>query len=351
MTQMIKPRQTLPLHSDEPLIVKVNRNHAMESYHAVDIAVCDADGKVIIGLGDIERPIFPRSAMKPLQAIALAEKYAQSEMIPAIKDSEWSIICASHNGQPIHSAVVSELLQRFDLEPEGLSCGAHWSIERNAMVEQVQNLKMPERIHNNCSGKHTGMLILAHLMGVSNDGYAAVTHPVQQSIIGVLDAMTGLDILSFPHGFDGCGAPAVSAPLGNWARAFALFADHGQLPPHRAESCARIIHGIASAPLLLAGDRRLCSALASAYGTRITGKTGAEGVYAAALHELGLGVMLKCRDGQSRASEVALGAVLYAIGYDIPASLDHFFKPVLRNWEGDEIGDITFEGGIKASNA
>ncbi|ADE38818.1 asparaginase [Candidatus Puniceispirillum marinum] len=351
MTQIITPRQSLPLHSDEPLIVKVNRNHSLESYHAVDIAVCDADGKVIVGLGDVERPIFPRSAMKPLQAIALAEKYALGQMVPAIDDTDWSIICASHNGQPIHSAAVSQLLQKFDLAPSCLVCGAHWSIERNAMVEQVQNLKALERIHNNCSGKHSGMLILAKLMGVTYDGYADITHPVQQSIIGVLDAMTGVDILSYAHGFDGCGAPAVSAPLGNWARAFALFADHDQLPTHRAEACMRIIRGIASAPLLLAGDRRLCSALAAAFGTRITGKTGAEGVYAAALHELGLGVMIKCRDGQTRATEVALGAVLHAIGYDIPASLDAFFRPVLRNWEGDEIGDITFDGGIKASYA
>ncbi|MBT6416068.1 asparaginase [Candidatus Puniceispirillum sp.] len=351
MTQIITPRQTLPLHSDAPLIVNVNRNHTMESYHAVDIAVCDADGKVIIGLGDVERPIFPRSAMKPLQAIALAEKYVQGDMMPAIEDSEWSIICASHNGQPIHSAAVSQLLKKFNLEPSCLICGAHWSIERNAMVEQVQNLKAPERIHNNCSGKHSGMLVLAHLMGVTNEGYAAITHPVQQSIIGVLDAMTGVDILSFTHGFDGCGAPAVSAPLGNWARAFALFADHDQLPPHRAEACARITRGIASAPLLLAGERRLCSALATAFGASITAKTGAEGVYAAALHELGLGVMLKCRDGQTRAAEVALGAVLHAIGYDMPASLDPFFRPILRNWEGDEIGDITVDGGIMVSNA
>lgn len=350
MTQ-ITPRQNLPFHSDEPLIVKVNRNHAMESYHAVDIAVCDADGNVIIGLGDIERPIFPRSAMKPLQAIALAEKYALGSMKPVIEDAEWSIICASHNGQPVHSAAVSHLLQKFDLAPSCLSCGGHWSIERHAMVEQVQNLKEPERIHNNCSGKHSGMLILAHLMGVDHAGYAAITHPVQQSIIGVLDAMTGVDILSYSHGFDGCGAPAVSAPLGNWARAFALFADHGQLPPHRAEACTRITRGIASAPLLLAGDRRLCTVLATAFGNRITGKTGAEGVYAAALHEIGLGVMLKCRDGQTRAAEVALGAVLHAVGYEISESLDHFFKPILRNWEGDEIGDITFEGGLRVSNA
>jgi L-asparaginase II len=323
----------------------------MESYHAVDIAVCDADGKVFISLGDIERSIFPRSAMKPLQSIALAEKYAQSDMSPAIENSEWSIICASHNGQPIHSAAVSQLLAKFDLDQNCLICGAHWSIERNTMIDQVQNMKAPERIHNNCSGKHSGMLILAKLMGVPNDGYAAITHPVQQSIIGVLDVMTGVDVLSHAHGIDGCGAPALSAPLGNWARAFALFADHDQLPPHRAEACERITNGIASAPLLLAGERRLCSALAAAFGSRITGKTGAEGVYAAALHDLGLGVMLKCRDGQTRAAEVALGAVLHAIGYDIPVSLDHFFKPVLRNWEGDVVGDITFEGGIDVSNA
>ena len=155
--------------------------------------------------------------------------------------------------------------------------------------------------------------------------------------------MTGVDLMQHATGTDGCGAPVFSAPLVNWARAFALFAGGGELKAQRTAACERIRKSIASNPFYIAGKDRSCSAVNAAYGEAITVKVGAEGVYSAAFHELGLGAIIKVRDGNKRGAEVALGAVIQALAYQMHKSLTDFFKPTLRNWAGDVIGDITIK--------
>ena len=337
------PRIALPLISDEPLHISVTRGGAEESCHAVDVALCDADGAVLVGLGDVERQVFPRSAMKPLQAIALAEAWEVLTTERRLTPAEFSLICGSHNGQPEHVAAVEGLLAKFGLEADLLSCGRQWSGDRATMVDQARSLDHPGRIHNNCSGKHAGMLALSTIIGAGPQGYAAITHPVQQKILGVLEAMVGLDLMAYPHGIDGCGAPALSAPLGNWARGFALFSGGGELPAGRTAACARVRGGIAAAPRLIAGDRRLCTALAAGFGERITAKIGAEGVYACGFHDFGLGAMVKARDGNARAAEAAIAALIHALGYDLPPEVSELALPRLRNWAGDEVGEITVD--------
>ena len=165
----------------------------------------------------------------------------------------------------------------------------------------------------------------------------------------MLEFMTGIDITQFPSGIDGCGAPALSAPLGNWARGFALFAGGGDLPDRRHAACLRLRDGIAAAPRMIAGDRRMCSAVAEGLGMNITAKVGAEGVYAAAFHDFGLGLMLKARDGNSRAANAALGAVIHALGYDLPEAVRSLASPVLRNWAGQDVGEIRVTGALALS--
>lgn len=334
------PRIALPLISDDPLYVSVTRGGVEESCHAVDVALCDADGGVLVGLGDVERRVFPRSAMKPLQAIALAEAWESMAADLRLTPSEFSLICGSHNGQPEHVAAVQGLLAKFGLEADLLTCGRQWSSDQPTMIDQARIFNEPSRIHNNCSGKHAGMLVLSAAIGAGPQGYAAITHPVQQAILGTLEAMVGLDLMAWPHGIDGCGAPALSAPLGNWARGFALFSGGGELPAGRTAACARVRDGIAAAPRLIAGDRRLCTSLAAAFGTRITAKIGAEGVYGCAFHEFGLGAMVKARDGNARGASAAIAALIHALGYDLGPEVSALAMPRLLNWAGDEVGEI-----------
>ena len=335
----MSPKLSFPHHQKAPYHVQIRRNNAVESVHDVDIAIVDGDGHVILNCGDPERVVFPRSAMKPLQAIALVEQMIadQGEMLTP---QQMALICASHNAEDLHVDAVNAMLADMGLDHSHLSCGAHWSLNQDVSIDQARRMDHPTKAHNNCSGKHAGMVKLAQLINAPIKDYAALNHPAQQRILGVLEAMTGTDLMQYPHGIDGCGAPAVSGPLGHWARGFALFADPSSLPEKRQQAIALIRQGIAQAPLMIAGTERACSAVAETYGERITVKTGAEGVFAAAFNDLGLGMMLKARDGNKRAAEFALGAVIHALGYDSHERLDPFFKPVLRNWAGDITGDI-----------
>ena len=338
---MKSPLIRLPYISDAPLQVMINRNKVAESVHEVDIALCDADGSIILGMGDYEAEIFPRSAMKPLQAIALIEWLASADNQPELSPAEMALICASHNGEPAHSEAVIRLLEKFELAPDALICGAHWSLDQESLIEQVRALDAPDKTHNNCSGKHTGMLVLAKLMTGSGKDYAEITHAAQQRILGVLEFMTGADLLANVTAIDGCGAPVYRAPLGNWARAFALFAGGGEMQASRRLACEKLRYSIAANPYLIAGKNRACSAINAAYGEAITVKVGAEGVYSAAFHDLNLGLMLKARDGSRRAAEIALGAVIKSLGYEIDESLKQYLSPDLRNWAGVKVGDVS----------
>jgi len=339
---MKAPIIALPHIQEDPLRVLVTRADALESCHEVDIAVCDGEGQVILGMGQYESIIYPRSAMKPLQAIALLE-LLDERGITSVEDSEYVLFCASHNGEELHSKAVKEVLHKFGIEPDALICGAHWSLDQDTLIHQVRAMSEPNKTHNNCSGKHAGMLILAKLLTGSTAGYEAIHHACQQRILGVLEAMTGSNLTAYNIGIDGCGAPVYRAPLGNWARAFALFASGGVLPPTREQACLRLRRAIAHHPEYLAGQNRACTSINRAYGEAMTVKVGAEGVYSAAFHDLGLGLMLKTRDGSKRGAEAALGAVIKALGFDIPSSLLPYFEPSLYNWAGTKVGQIKID--------
>lgn len=334
---------SLPFISQSPLRVVVNRNGAAESVHEIDIAVCNAAGDVICGFGEVESEIFPRSAMKPLQAIALLEQLSSSAAWPALSDAEIAILCASHNGEEIHSQAVAILLQKFDIAADELICGAHWSLDQESLIEQVRTLKVPDKTHNNCSGKHAGMLILSKLLTGDTAHYAEINHIAQQHILHKLEQMTGAKLDQNITAIDGCGAPVFRAPLHKWAKAFALFAGGGEVPTATQQACQTIRKSIATNPYMLAGRNRACSAINAAYAEAVTVKVGAEGVYSAAFHDLQLGLMLKTRDGSKRGAEVALGVVFQALGLQIDARVEPFFSPIICNWAGTAVGDITVE--------
>ena len=332
-----------PFISNEPLRISINRNEAQESVHEVDIVLCDASGNIKFGMGDYERDIFPRSAMKPLQAIALVETNNHINNSPQLSEEEIALICASHNGERSHTSLVTSLLKKFDLNINSLICGGHWSLEQETFIEQIKTMEKPNETHNNCSGKHAGMLILAKLLQSSTEKYVHIQHEAQIKILDKLEAMTGLDVLNNVIAIDGCGAPAYRAPLINWAKAYALFAGGGNLPNITRESCLKIRNSIANNPYFVAGRNRACTDINKAFGKKITVKVGAEGVYSAAFHELEFGMTLKSRDGDKRGAEVALCAVLQALGYQIPKTVRRYSTRDIYNWSGEKVGNITLD--------
>ncbi|MDJ0684414.1 MAG: asparaginase [Alphaproteobacteria bacterium] len=335
------------LDSDGPVCVEVTRGGIVESRHHGSVAVVDVEGGVRLACGDIKSPIFPRSAIKGLQAIAVVESGAADAV--NFSDDELALICASHNGEQRHVNAALGVLARQGLGEPDLECGAHWPYYEPMTRAMAAKGVEPTQLHNNCSGKHTGMLSLAKAIGAPTKGYTAVTHPVQQRIMGVLETMTGYDLSDAVWDRDGCSVPNWAIPLENLAYGFARFGTGEALSQERAEACARIRSAVHAAPFMVAGTGRYCTEVMTILGSKAFLKTGAEGVFCAALPEMGLGVALKCSDGAKRGAEVMITAVLDALGViddaDRPA-MDAFLTPPVTNWNGFRTGELRPAAGF-----
>jgi L-asparaginase II len=335
----------------DPVVVEVTRGGFVESEHRGAGAVVDADGAVVLAFGDIDRPIFPRSAIKALQALALVEGGHADRF--ALSDAELALCCSSHSGEPEHVAAAAGMLRKAGQDQGALECGAHWP---NVLGEAAQRLAAtgarPTALHNNCSGKHAGFVCLACGEGVDPRGYIARGHAVQQRIAGVLAEVTGIDPRGdVPCGTDGCSIPTYGFPLRALAHAFARFGTGHGLGPARAAAAARLRAAVAANPFFVAGTDRFDTRAMTVLGARAFTKTGAEGVHCAALPELGLGIAVKCADGSGRASDVMLAALVARLLPLDPAAAEAwapFMQPTMRNWNGIAVGALRPAGPLAA---
>jgi L-asparaginase II len=321
-----------------PILVEVLRGTLVESRHRGAVAVADADGATVLALGDVATPIFPRSAVKALQALALVESGAAEAY--GFGDEELALACASHSGEPGHVAVVERMLARAGIEASALRCGAHWPMSQ-AAVAALARTGEPSALHNNCSGKHAGFLCVACASGVDHADYWRPRHPVQRHVRAVLEEMTGAVLSDDRCAIDGCSVPTWAIPLQNLAHAFAKFGTGHALAPERARAAARLRAACAQKPWHVAGTGRFCTEIMELFGARVFVKTGAEGVYCGALPELGLGIALKCDDGAGRAAQAVMAAIVarfLPLGDAERAALARFVRPTLRNWNGIEVG-------------
>lgn len=324
-----------------PITVEVTRGPIVESRHRGAACIVDVSGGVQATWGDITRPVYPRSAIKALQALPLVETGAADAY--GFGARELALACASHNGEEAHVATATGMLTAVGLDESALECGAHWPYcEADAHALAVAG-RAPDQRHNNCSGKHAGMLALASHLGVDPKGYTDIRHPVQQRMMGTLESLTGLDLGRAAVGTDGCSVPTWAMPLENLAYAFALFGTGERMPEARAEACARLRAAVFQEPFMVAGTERFCTDFMAATAPRVFVKTGAEGVFCAAVPDYGLGVALKCDDGAGRAAEVMLVAVLRTIGVldDLPeGTLERFIRVPIDNRRGTRVGEI-----------
>jgi len=324
-----------------PVLVEVQRGALTESRHRGSLAVVDADGATVLALGDVAAPVYPRSAVKPLQALPLIESGAADRF--GFGDEELALACASHGGEPAHVAVAARMLARAGLDVDALECGTHWPSHQPSAQALARSGGAPSALHNNCSGKHAGFLCVACAAGVDHHGYVGARHPVQREVKAAIDSLTGIGVSEDACGIDGCSIPTWAVPLAALAHAFARFGSGQGLAPERAKAAARLRAAIAAQPYFVAGTGRFCSEIMRLLGVRALVKTGAEGVYCAALPVEGLGIALKCDDGGTRAAEVTMAA---AIARFLPlpdeerAVLDRFVRPTLRNWNGVEVGGL-----------
>jgi L-asparaginase II len=333
----------------DPIVVEVVRGGLVESRHRGAIAVVDAAGSEVFAAGDVAKSVFPRSAVKPLQALPLVESGAAEKF--ALSDEELALCCASHSGEPAHARGVERILAKAGFDASALACGTHWPASQSAAMALARAGATPSALHNNCSGKHAGFLCVARAMAVDPAGYWQPGHPVQQRVHAILEDLTEVALPPDCRAVDGCSVPTWVVPLENLALAFAKFGSGRGLAPARAAAAARLFEACVREPWYVAGSGRFCTEIMQLLGAQALVKTGAEGVMCAAVPALALGVAIKCDDGASRAAEALMAAMLarlLTLDDQQRAALARFAQPKIRNWNDIETGELRIAGEITA---
>jgi len=334
-----------------PLLVEVWRGNAVESAHHGSLAVLDADGAVRAQLGEIDSPVYPRSAIKALQALPLIESGAADRL--ALTDTEIALACASHSGEPRHVQTAGGMLAKAGVDPGVLECGTHWPFDDIASRTLAARAEAPGALHNNCSGKHAGFVCLACALMERDHagtdlrrfarGYVQPGHPVMREVTEALQSSTGFDLTHAPRGTDGCSIPTYGIPLRHLALAFARLGTGVGLRAGQQRAALRLRQSVAREPFMVAGSGRFDTRVMQQLGERVFCKVGAEGVYCAALPERGLGVAIKIADGQARAAEIVMAAAiesLLCLDADDLAFMRTFTDLRLKNWNGIEVGAL-----------
>ncbi|MEX2416586.1 MAG: asparaginase [Paenibacillaceae bacterium] len=306
--------------SKDLLFIRSIRGELTESMHTGHMVITNSQGTIIAQLGNPQYLTYARSTAKPLQALAIIEAGAvdQYNLSPA----DIAIICASHNGEQPHADQVLSILNKIGMTAVDLRCG----------------------IHDNCSGKHAGMLVLSRMLGIDALRYDELKHPVQLRIAQTIASVCDIDSLQLITAVDGCGVPVFGMPIHRLALGFARL---GTPPPSfhndRKNACHTIINALRHSPFLLAGTDRFDTDLIHITNGRIIGKMGAEGIYAFTIPGQDIGAAIKIVDGAERALYPAVVEILHQLKLlqeNELMKLGPYHKPDLVNRHGEIVGSI-----------
>jgi L-asparaginase II len=324
--------------SASPVIIEVTRGPLVESRHEGIAAVVRPDGTVVASWGDVDTRILPRSANKPIQAMAFVESGAVEKF--GLGDEHIALSCASHSGETRHVETVRAWLKKVGLSENDLECGTHAPRLQTSIEALARANELPTPAFNNCSGKHSGFLTTAVAYGEPTSGYIKYDHPVQRRLRAVMTDLCGANADDFQYGTDGCGIPTLATPLKLLAQAMANMAEPSRLSNKHAEAATRIRAAMNAEPFMMAGTGRFCTRINEALPGVAQIKTGAEGVFCGMLPGLGLGIALKMWDGAGRAAEVAMATLLGHFGV-LPASRrEELLHPPIKNVVGLLVGEM-----------
>ncbi len=299
------------------------RSGLVESLHRGSAIAVDSTGRVLLEYGEPDRPVFYRSAVKPLQAIVGVR------VSSGLSPEEVAITCASHSGLPIHIALVDKILRDAGLTPAALQTPPDWPLgEAAAAAAHAAGHSKPQRIWHNCSGKHAGWLAACQSAGWDPASYLQPDHPLQQRVLDIVRDATQVE--PTPTGIDGCGAPTLRGSVRGLANAFARLSSDDEFAP-----TASAVHRF---PSLVASNDRADGKLAAWWDGPM--KAGAQGLLGAGRH--GIGVAVRSESGSSEIAVLAMIAVIRHLGLLSPAALsaltDEAAPPVLGG--GEPVGTI-----------
>jgi L-asparaginase II len=330
-------------------LVEIKRGPVIESSHCGHVVAVDGGGRKVTELGAPEQVTYLRSSAKPFQAIPLITTGAADRF--QFSTQEVAIACGSHNGDPEHTRTVQSMLRKIGLTESALKCGTHEPYGPEAASELSERGEKPNVLHNNCSGKHAGMLAVALHLGAEVETYDKPDHPVQVAITRAVSQFSGLPLNSIRTGVDGCGVPVHGVPLRAMALMYARLVTAPASFDHATRAaCERVTGAMRAFPEMIGGDTEsLDTALMRIVPGGLIAKAGAEGLFTAAVMPskrwpLGLGLVLKVEDGDkgSRARRPAVVEALRQLGVLPDAALGalaHLSKPVIRNHRGEAVGE------------
>ena len=311
------------------VVAEVIRSGLVESRHHGSVVAVDAAGRVLMSGGVPEERVFPRSASKPMQAVAalgtgIAEKFG-------LTPRHVAVIAASHSGEQLHLDLVREILSRADVAESDLGCPRGWPLDETMRRTLAARDVQPSRIFHNCSGKHAGMLAACVASGWSTAGYTAPDHPLQLQVRAVIELFAGEQASLV--GVDGCGAPVFGLSLTGVARSFARLVNADPGTPTYAVAAAMRAH-----PELVGGTGRDVTEVMRAV-PGLLAKDGAEGVYAAVTGD-GVGLAIKIDDGAARARMPVLIAALQRLGaLDADIDVSALARPAVLGG-GERVGEV-----------
>jgi len=326
-------------------LVKVTRGDAVESVHYGAIVVADSRGTVLFHVGSPEATTFLRSAAKPFQVLPVLTSGAADHY--GFNRKELAVIISSHSGEKMHVDAVRAVLKKAALKESDLQCGAHAPYYRPAAAALAKSGKSPSVLHNNCSGKHAGMLALSRLWKAPLGSYLAPSHPVQKAVLRVLSQYCNVSEAAILGGVDGCSAPTFAVSLRQAAQGYARLLDPRFGSPEDQKAAGRAVAAMRSHPEMVGGTGRLDNALMRAVGKSFIAKIGAEGFYGLAYREKGkgIGIALKVADGNGdRARATATVELLVQLGLlgsqKAARLLDSQGLPQVHNVRGKPVGRV-----------
>jgi L-asparaginase II len=334
------------MQGELPILVEVRRGAIIESRHRGAIVIAEPNGDILAKLGDETLITSTRSTIKPIQAIPFVTSGAADHF--NVDERELAVICASHEGEPIHTEAVAGMLVRAGLDETALRCGAHAPYNTET-ARRLEATGQPfTQLHNNCSGKHTGMLMTAVLSGFSLDDYYSTEHPVQREIIRVFAQLADLNE-DIPTGIDGCSAPTFGVPLSSLAVAFARLVSLSETDSTVARAADRIVAAMIDHPEMIGGTSgRFDTDLLRAGHRKLICKIGAEAVYSVGVlpcerFPRGAGIAVKMEDGSYRglgATVVELLSQLGVLNKEEVSELANYHRPLINNHRGLSVGEV-----------
>ena len=319
-------------------LVQVTRGDITENIHQGVAVAMDSTGRIIKQWGDVKTEIFPRSALKPIQTFGIITSGADKAL--NINEERIALATSSHHAEPVHLEMVKSWLIELKLEEEDLALGPAWPLGAKRKDYILRHEGRKSRIYHNCSGKHCGQLSICVHQKFKTLNYQDPKHPVQKLFIENLEKLAETKIKHL--GIDGCGLPAPSLPLERFAYALTKFADPSKLDGIEQKAVKKIFDSCVKYPILFGGSESVNSILTKSSNKKILVKNGADGVFSAIIPEEKVSIVVKIKDGNMKAAEVAIAGLLKELKFLDNDEVKKLISQRILNSAGLKTGNINW---------